>query len=369
LTESAPVIGKIVEIKTQDNGFGPIELGSSELPMVSIVVTVKNEAQTIESCLGSLLDLSYANYEVLVVDTGSTDDTLALVEEICRVNDRIRFLITKGNAPTGRNLGISQARGEIIAFIDGDCIATKGWLKTLVNCLVKNGFRIAGVGGPNIPFFTTENRWTKATAAVLNTFLGSGGSVQVRNGGNPNVRAISTANSAFWIKSVRNVGCFDLRLDLCEDADLCSRLSKAGSRFKFEKAAIVYHHRDYNTLKQFGSHIFKYGQWRGKAMVIKPRVDTSLTSLAVSGIVVLSVLLSLLTIFGSSVAESMMLLFASLYVLIITVNSLIISRGIWTVFLAAIPTFLILHLSYAIGLLIGIVSSMIETKSSDRCHT
>jgi cellulose synthase/poly-beta-1,6-N-acetylglucosamine synthase-like glycosyltransferase len=328
------------------------------LPLVSVVVPVKNEAETIETCLRGLLDLDYDRYEILIVDTGSTDNTREIVKDIEQSNQKIRLLTTSGNAPAGRNVGIREARGDILAFTDGDCIPTRTWLRTLVRSLVGEGRSTAGVGGPNVPTFKVETRWSAATSAALNTFFGSGGSAQVRNRNHLYVRALSTANSAFWTESVRKIGSFDFRLDLCEDADLCSRLAKTGSRFKFEKSAVVYHWRDYRDLWKFGRHMFKYGKWRGKAIGIKPRTNLSWTSIAILGALASMITLLAFSVLASKIAESVMIFSTTLYLLVVVAHAVFVSKGFRPILVAVIPTFLVLHASYSAGLITGILSTI-----------
>lgn len=85
---------------------------------VSVVIVAYNKADTIASAIESVLRQTYPHFEVLVVDDGSTDETAARVRVF---GDRVRYL-PKMNGGTGsaRNLGIRQARGRYVAFLDGD---------------------------------------------------------------------------------------------------------------------------------------------------------------------------------------------------------------------------------------------------------
>jgi glycosyltransferase involved in cell wall biosynthesis len=91
---------------------------SASTPTVSVVIVTYNKAETIEAAIRSVLDQTYRDFEVLVVDDGSTDDTAA---RVCAFGDGIRYL-PKPNGGTGsaRNLGIREARGRYVAFLDGD---------------------------------------------------------------------------------------------------------------------------------------------------------------------------------------------------------------------------------------------------------
>src|SRR5258705_8394034 len=87
-------------------------------PLVSVVVTTYNHAPYILAALQSVLDQTWRDYELLVVDDGSTDGTL---DQISRCRGPISLIAQKGRGVAGsRNTGIRQARGELLAFLDGD---------------------------------------------------------------------------------------------------------------------------------------------------------------------------------------------------------------------------------------------------------
>ena len=88
------------------------------MPAVSVCVITYNKADTLPEAIDSVLRQSYRDLEVLVVDDGSTDDTAARMRPY---GDRVRYLPkTNGGTGSARNLGIAQARGEFVAFLDGD---------------------------------------------------------------------------------------------------------------------------------------------------------------------------------------------------------------------------------------------------------
>ena len=105
-------------------------------PRVSVVVTTYNQAPYIESALASVLGQTYAPYEVIVVDDGSTDDTWA---RIAGFRDRITYVRQRnGGIASSRNTGILRARGELIAFLDGDDLWEPRKLEIQVDEAMKN---------------------------------------------------------------------------------------------------------------------------------------------------------------------------------------------------------------------------------------
>ncbi|HXJ72340.1 MAG TPA: glycosyltransferase, partial [Candidatus Dormibacteraeota bacterium] len=124
-------------------------------PKVSVVVASYNGAGTLRTCLESLGRLNYPDYEVILVDDGSTDHTPQIVEDFPKVK-----VIRQPNLglSAARNAGIAAAAGAVIAFTDSDCRADEDWLYYLVDELNRTGF--AGVGGHN--FLPPEDSPTAA---------------------------------------------------------------------------------------------------------------------------------------------------------------------------------------------------------------
>ncbi|MFH1247865.1 MAG: glycosyltransferase family 2 protein [Candidatus Omnitrophota bacterium] len=112
--------------------------------MVSVIIPVKNGARTIAKCLDSVLALDYSDYEVIVVDDGSTDETTAI---LTAYNKRVQVITNKQSyGPSeSRNLAAKLAKGEYLAFTDSDCLVDKDWLKELVGGMKADD--IVSVGG------------------------------------------------------------------------------------------------------------------------------------------------------------------------------------------------------------------------------
>jgi glycosyltransferase involved in cell wall biosynthesis len=106
---------------------------------VSVVVPVYNQAASLPRTLASLFvqDLPASDYEIIVVDDGSTDGTDAVARRLATSWSGAMRVLTKhnGGPASARNLGLAHARGEIVAFMDGDCAAAPNWLSSLVRAL------------------------------------------------------------------------------------------------------------------------------------------------------------------------------------------------------------------------------------------
>lgn len=90
-------------------------------PLVSIIVPCYNQAQYLDECLQSVLDQTYKNWECIIINDGSPDDTEAVALEWCKKDERFIYLKQSNKGVSqARNLGIKNASGNFIQFIDGD---------------------------------------------------------------------------------------------------------------------------------------------------------------------------------------------------------------------------------------------------------
>lgn len=102
--------------------------------MISIIIPVYNAEKTLDRCIHSIICQSYDNWELLLVDDGSSDDSLAVCQHYAQVDKRIRvFHKTNGGASSARNIGLDCARGEWITFCDADDWVNSNWLKLFVD--------------------------------------------------------------------------------------------------------------------------------------------------------------------------------------------------------------------------------------------
>jgi len=122
----------------------PFEAGR-RWPRVSVVVCTFNGARTLARCLEELERLDYPDFEVIVVDDGSTDDSAAIAG-----SHDCRLISTENHGlASARNTGMRAAGGEIVAYLDDDAHPDPHWLRYLVATMEDGGF--AGAGGPNLP--------------------------------------------------------------------------------------------------------------------------------------------------------------------------------------------------------------------------
>lgn len=225
-----------------------------EFSFLSIIVPTYNKKGLLRKTIESLLEQSYPmdKYEIIIVDDGSTDGTgewIRIQQERCICN--VRYFFQKNRGPAAaRNLGIKHARGETIAFIDSDCIASRTWLEEITKGYDND--RIAGIGGLIKPI-PTNSRISQYCA-----YIKMNERPKIDKTG---ITFLITGNSSFRKDYLNAVGGFDERYTFPggEDPDLCYRLKEKGYIFRYNRNAIVYNpHKQ--TLGELAKTYFNYGK-------------------------------------------------------------------------------------------------------------
>jgi O-antigen biosynthesis protein len=215
-------------------------------PRFSVVVCSHNGERTIHDCLEGLLSLHYPNFEVIVVDDGSTDSTAAIARDY-----GFRLITTENlGLSNARNVGMKAATGEIIAYLDDDARPDPHWLTYLAATFLSTEH--AGVGGPNL------------------TPPGDGpiASCIAKAPGNPvhvllsdqEAEHIPGCNMAFRKAHLQAIGGFDPQFRVAgDDVDVCWRLQQRGWTLGFSPAAAVWHHRR-NSIHAYWKQQRGYGR-------------------------------------------------------------------------------------------------------------
>lgn len=200
-------------------------------PMVSVIVACYNGGRTLQACLDSLTHLNYPNYQVIVVDDGSTDIT----SQVASLYKSFRLIRQEHKGlSVARNTGIFAADGEIIAFTDADCQVDEDWLYYLIGDLLKGAF--VGVGGPN---FLPEDDSPVAAAVMVSP----GGPAHVMLTDRL-AEHIPGCNMVFYKWALVELGAFDPIFHRAgDDVDICWRLQQRGFRIGFSPPGFVWHHR------------------------------------------------------------------------------------------------------------------------------
>lgn len=111
-------------------------------PLVSIVMPSHNSGLTIEDAIDSVRNGSYSNFEIIVVDDHSTDNTIQLVKKISKIDYRVKYIELKDKdrgASIARNVAIREAKGDYVAFLDSDDLWKKDKLKNQISFMQEHG--------------------------------------------------------------------------------------------------------------------------------------------------------------------------------------------------------------------------------------
>jgi glycosyltransferase involved in cell wall biosynthesis len=190
--------------------------------MISVVVPALNEEESIVSCLLSLLHQRYDDYELIVVDGGSSDRTVELAE-----NYADRVIAYKGPVGAARNVGAKSSRGGILAFIDADTVAYASWL-----CAVSESFddkSVVGATGPTLPMksSTVDSFYYRTSTVNLQKILLWLG-----------IPHIAGFNCAYRKDQFFKVGGFDETNVLSEDVRLSLKIKRFG-RIHFNEKMVT----------------------------------------------------------------------------------------------------------------------------------
>jgi glycosyltransferase involved in cell wall biosynthesis len=221
---------------------------------VSVICTVLNEGQAIQKLLDSLAQQTRPADEIIFVDGGSTDNTVAILEEYAATRQLpLRVRVEPGaNISRGRNIAIEAAAGPLIASTDAGVRLDSRWLEELLKPFqatpppaVVSGFFVPD---PQTAFEVALGATVLPTLADINpaTFL-------------PSSRSIAFLKSS-WLAAGR----YPEWLDFCEDLIFDFRLRDAVGSFVFASKAVAYF-RPRHTLRAFFKQYYHYARGDGKA--------------------------------------------------------------------------------------------------------
>ncbi|MCK9255216.1 MAG: glycosyltransferase family 2 protein [Bacteroidales bacterium] len=320
---------------------------------VSIIVPCYNEEKYIENCLNSILDFDYPldKLEVFFIDGMSNDLTREIILKYSKQHSFIKLIDNpKKTVPFALNKAIKLAKGEIIIRLDAHASYSKNYIKYLVENLQK--LNAANVGVVWKTDVYNKNKKSLAIKKVLSHPIGVG-NAHFRTGVTQTME-VDTVPFGCWRKeSFEKHGFFNEKLTRNQDIEFNKRIINAGEKiYLLPNAECVYYARE--TFRKISKNNFQNGMWN----ILTVFYTKDLTSLSLRHFVPLFFVLSLF----------LPLLFALIYwpICIISVFSfilyllLIISISIklndkTTSFFNLVYTFFILHISYGIGSLTGIL--------------
>jgi glycosyltransferase involved in cell wall biosynthesis len=225
---------------------------AAAIPRVSVVVPTKNSRGRIVACLRSLFAQSFGDFEVIVVDGHSVDDTVSLASGF-----PVRILFEEGGTRAcACNVGVAAARGEIVAFTDDDCVVPVDWLQRIVENFNDSAVQI--VGGP--PLTPPDSTLIEKAFGALYTHI-----LPVTTIDYGGEKKVTGCNSAYRRNTVLAVGGFNEALVAAEETELHHRIYNKGGKIAFDPKLAVYHYRRTN-FKSFYRQFYRNGSGKGSML-------------------------------------------------------------------------------------------------------
>jgi GT2 family glycosyltransferase len=231
-------------------------------PLFSIVIVNYNGQEHLQRCISSALKSDYPNFEIIIVDNGSTDGSIKLLNELFGKESHLTMILnTKNLGPArARNTGSTRAKGEYLAFIDNDTEVDKLWLKEALEIL-KNRPEVGAIQC-KLLLMDEQDKYDYA-GDYLSQF---GFLIQRASFGEPDIGQFNKIVEIFGVKSAgmvirKNVfnacGGFDEDYFVyMEETDLCWRIWLNGWTVVFSPTSIVYH--KFGNLKKLKLTSSKY---------------------------------------------------------------------------------------------------------------
>jgi len=214
-------------------------------PSATVVIPVRDAEATLAACLASVLDQDTGDFEVAVVDDGSSDGTAAIIERFAGADGRLRHLrLDRSLGPAAaRNAAIRLARAPVLLFVDADCVVARDWVR--LHCLAQREARI--VGGAVVGLHSTACGRADGYCSWFASFP------QLARG-RRRTDHLPTANLSVARSVFERVGLFREGEPLySEDAEFCERARWAGEQLFFDPAILI-RHRDRDGLREYLRH-------------------------------------------------------------------------------------------------------------------
>lgn len=224
---------------------------------ISVIIPAYNAEKTIIKCLSSVVGQKVKPFEIIVVDDGSSDNTVIFAKKFAKV---IKNVLSKG--PSGaRNTGAKFSKGEVLAFTDSDCILNSEWL-TNISKVFKDS-EIGAVGG-GYSSGIDKSFWQEFCTNELN---------YRRKNWHGYVKTLVSNNMAVRRSIFLEEGGFPEQYPVCEDMLLSFNISLKHKVLWLADNGVIHHFK--NSLKSFLSHQFYFGKESTRFFLENPRVLAS----------------------------------------------------------------------------------------------
>lgn len=239
--------------------------GSDVDDLVTVLVPARNEEKSIEACLSSILDQTYAHLQVVVVDGVSDDRTEQVINEIAARDPRVELVINEARTiPAALNAGLAAARGTWLVRVDAHSTVPAGYVAHAVSRLREG--RWGGVGGRKDGH--GEGAAGRAIAAAMASRFGVGNSTY--HHGTTECEVDHVPFGAYPVALARSIGGWDERLLANEDYEFDYRIRASGRPLLFDPSLTI-QWQSRQSVRDLARQYFRYGRGKVDVAALHPR--------------------------------------------------------------------------------------------------
>ena len=244
---------------------------------ISIVIPTFNSAKTLLDCLGGIRKLSNeysVNAEVIIIDAGSTDETIAISQEYTQ-----KIIVSKGvSRGKARNIGAENASADTLVFLDSDCIITPEWVKHLLSLQVDTCSTI--IAGPAVLVEANTTIGSAVKEKLSSRLFTLSSYTFSLDADQKEVKDVPSSNILVSKKFFNQIGGFP-DLNFNEDGVFCTRVLASNGKIIYFPSFKVLHKKTFDKVSKFAHYFFQYGRSYAKNLKHYPELINRYGILAV----------------------------------------------------------------------------------------
>ena len=333
---------------------------------VSLCTIAHNEEKALNGLLRDFRDQNYPHrkIEVIMIDSNSTDHTHEIMEDFKNTDNGfydVKIYCSKGaNQASAWNVAIEHATGDIIIRVDAHSKIPRQFVsRNVFN--IQEGENIVGGGRPNI--CVNPNAWTKTLLAAEESLFGSSVADYRRPAAQKEYQD-SMFHAAYRREVFAAVGGFNEDLGRTEDNELHYRIRQAGYKMCCCPEIISFQHTR-STFKRMLSQKYGNGYWIGLTLGVCPKCLSYFHFIPFVFLLTVAASLLIWAIFGQPVYFAVIMAMYTMFNFVNTVGAFVLKKSMNPLFLILPLLFPILHLTYGVGTLVGLIKLPFWKKSLD----
>ncbi|WP_457549423.1 glycosyltransferase [Archaeoglobus sp.] len=323
-------------------------------PLISVIVVCRNARNTIRRCLNSIINQTYPNIEIVIVDS-SEDETRDIIEEYRKKSKYPIKVIYQKPMGVGfaRNTGIKNSSGDIICFIDADCYIPSDFIEKISKYFADGRVLSVSVDGKTIQ---------RNDPSLFEKLVYYYDKIMLENSGEFNMNNTRIARK----KLFDIIGLYNINLKSGEDAEIFERflkkkdeLIKKGFRFPKVKDTFIYEEKQETSLRKYYKKCMWYGEPLANLDYFKANPKLSIVKILFSGyIFMLPFILIYMIIFQSQYVTLVLLPFVLFYIAVVYKS---ITSGNISYYVALFPILIMYKYTFLfLGFLKALISKVIK---------